>query len=160
MPFQALQTIDGEITQQLSLRRKHREGVGPYYDANIYTQGPMGVIPEALRPRPGHLSHSQQRVYEVEILEWDIVQNQVILLSIIALLPYLSLFPRILFGFPGKINLDRAQMQFLLVHLLHLVVLEVLVCLVLMLHHQDSLAQASTLLGLGLPDWVLLSPWI
>ncbi|KAL6321921.1 hypothetical protein AAG906_035821 [Vitis piasezkii] len=60
----ALQTIDGEITQQLSLRRKHREGVGPYYDASIYTQGPMGVIPEALRPRPGHLSHSQQRVYE------------------------------------------------------------------------------------------------
>ncbi|XP_057952190.1 uncharacterized protein LOC131146551 isoform X3 [Malania oleifera] len=61
----ALQTIDGEIAQQLSLRRKHREGVGPsYYDASMYTQGPMGVIPEALRPRPGHLSHSQQRVYE------------------------------------------------------------------------------------------------
>lgn len=64
--FQALQTIDAEIAQQLSLRRKHREGLGPsYYDASIYTQGPMGVIPEALRPRPGHLSHSQQRVYEV-----------------------------------------------------------------------------------------------
>ncbi|KAA8539793.1 hypothetical protein F0562_026485 [Nyssa sinensis] len=61
----ALNTIDNEITQQLSLRRKHREGVGPsYYDASVYTQGPMGVIPEALRPRPGHLSHSQQRVYE------------------------------------------------------------------------------------------------
>ncbi|KAK9292677.1 hypothetical protein L1049_020655 [Liquidambar formosana] len=61
----ALQTIDGEIAQQLSLRRKHREGVGPsYYDASMYTQGPMGVIPESLRPRPGHLSHSQQRVYE------------------------------------------------------------------------------------------------
>ncbi|CAL5366926.1 unnamed protein product [Camellia sinensis] len=61
----ALKTIDNEITIQLSLRRKHREGVGPsYYDASMYTQGPMGLIPEALRPRPGHLSHSQQRVYE------------------------------------------------------------------------------------------------
>ncbi|XP_059666940.1 uncharacterized protein LOC132312554 isoform X2 [Cornus florida] len=61
----ALKTIDNEIAQQLSLRRKHREGVGPsYYDAIMYTQGHMGVIPEALRPRPGHLSHSQQRVYE------------------------------------------------------------------------------------------------
>ncbi|GMP24044.1 hypothetical protein CsSME_00001441 [Camellia sinensis var. sinensis] len=58
----ALKTIDNEITIQLSLRRKHREGVGPsYYNASMYTQGPMGVIPEALRPRPGHLSHSQQR---------------------------------------------------------------------------------------------------
>ncbi|CAL5366920.1 unnamed protein product [Camellia sinensis] len=61
----ALKTIDNEITIQLSLRRKHREGVGPsYYNASMYTQCPMGVIPEALRPRPGHLSHSQQRVYE------------------------------------------------------------------------------------------------
>ncbi|KAF5959836.1 hypothetical protein HYC85_001045 [Camellia sinensis] len=58
----ALKTVDNEITIQLSLRRKHREGVGPsYYNASMYTQGPMGVIPEALRPRPGHLSHSQQR---------------------------------------------------------------------------------------------------
>ncbi|KAK9148278.1 hypothetical protein Scep_007035 [Stephania cephalantha] len=61
----ALQTIDAEIAGQLSLRRKHREGVGPaYYDAGTYAQGPMGVIPEALRPKPGRLSHSQQRVYE------------------------------------------------------------------------------------------------
>ncbi|XP_010258903.1 PREDICTED: CCR4-NOT transcription complex subunit 1 isoform X3 [Nelumbo nucifera] len=61
----ALQSIDGEIAQQLSLRRKHREGVGPtYFDASTYTQGPMGVVPEALRPKPGRLSHSQQRVYE------------------------------------------------------------------------------------------------
>ncbi|CAL5364196.1 unnamed protein product [Camellia sinensis] len=58
-------TIGNEITIQLSRRRKHREGVGPsYYDATMYTHGPMGLIPEAFRPRPGHLSHSQQRVYE------------------------------------------------------------------------------------------------
>jgi hypothetical protein len=25
----------------------------------------MGVVPEALRPKPGHLTPSQQRVYEV-----------------------------------------------------------------------------------------------
>lgn len=63
--MQAIQTIDGEIAQQLSLRRKHREGVGSsFFDPNIYAQGSMGV-PEALRPKPGHLSVSQQRVYEV-----------------------------------------------------------------------------------------------
>ncbi|KAL2234042.1 UNVERIFIED_CONTAM: CCR4-NOT transcription complex subunit 1 [Sesamum indicum] len=61
----AVQTIDGEIAQQLSIRRKHRESVGPtFYDASLYAQGQMGVLPEALRPKPGHLSHSQQRVYE------------------------------------------------------------------------------------------------
>ncbi|XP_024032955.1 CCR4-NOT transcription complex subunit 1 [Morus notabilis] len=60
----AIQTIDGEITQQLSLRRKHREGVGPtFFDASMYTQGSMGVVPEALRPKPGHLSNNH-RVYE------------------------------------------------------------------------------------------------
>ncbi|XP_022944795.1 CCR4-NOT transcription complex subunit 1-like isoform X1 [Cucurbita moschata] len=61
----AIQTIDGEISQQLSLRRKHREGVNPtFYDTGMYAQGPLGVVPEALRPKPGHLSVSQQRVYE------------------------------------------------------------------------------------------------
>ncbi|PON57727.1 CCR4-NOT transcription complex subunit [Trema orientale] len=62
----AIQTIDGEINQQLSLRRKqHREGVGPtFFDANMYSQGSTGLVPEALRPKPGHLSLSQQRVYE------------------------------------------------------------------------------------------------
>ncbi|KAG2672226.1 hypothetical protein I3843_13G029000 [Carya illinoinensis] len=71
----AIQTIDGEIAQQLALRRKHREGVGPtYFEANMYTPGSMGVVPEALRPRPGHLSLSQQRVYEDFVrLPW---QNQ------------------------------------------------------------------------------------
>ncbi|XP_015889443.2 uncharacterized protein LOC107424219 isoform X1 [Ziziphus jujuba] len=71
----AIQTIDGEIAQQLSLRRKHREGVGAtFFDANIYTQSSMGVVPEALRPKPGHLSLSQQRVYEDFVrLPW---QNQ------------------------------------------------------------------------------------
>ncbi|XP_059434806.1 uncharacterized protein LOC132167794 isoform X1 [Corylus avellana] len=71
----AIQTIDGEIAQQLALRRKHREGVGPtFFDGNMYTQGSMGVVPEALRPKPGHLSLSQQRVYEDFVrLPW---QNQ------------------------------------------------------------------------------------
>ncbi|XP_043805903.1 CCR4-NOT transcription complex subunit 1 isoform X2 [Manihot esculenta] len=71
----AIQTIDGEIAQQLSLRRKHRDSVGPtFFDANIYTQGSINVLPEALRPKPGHLSVSQQRVYEDFVrLPW---QNQ------------------------------------------------------------------------------------
>ncbi|XP_022979316.1 CCR4-NOT transcription complex subunit 1-like [Cucurbita maxima] len=61
----AIQTIDGEIAQQLSLRRKHREGVNTtFFDTGMYAQGPLGVVPEALRPKPGHLSISQQRVYE------------------------------------------------------------------------------------------------
>ncbi|XP_048431931.1 CCR4-NOT transcription complex subunit 1 isoform X3 [Pyrus x bretschneideri] len=68
----AVQTIDGEITQQLSLRRK-REGAGTtFFDANMYTQS--GSVPESLRPKPGHLSISQQRVYEDFVrLPW---QNQ------------------------------------------------------------------------------------
>lgn len=71
----AIQTIDGEIAQQLAIRRKHREGVGPtFFDASLYTQGHMGGLPEALRPKPGRLSHSQQRVYEDFVrLPW---QNQ------------------------------------------------------------------------------------
>ncbi|KAM5554755.1 hypothetical protein ABKV19_022924 [Rosa sericea] len=70
----AVATIDGEIGPQLSVRRK-REGVGAtYFDANMYPQGSMGVVPEALRPKPGHLSLSQQRVYEDFVrLPW---QNQ------------------------------------------------------------------------------------
>ncbi|KAH8516641.1 hypothetical protein H0E87_004840 [Populus deltoides] len=70
----AIQTIDTEIAQQL-LRRKHRDGVGPaFFDANMYTQSSMGVVPEALRPKPGHLTPSQQRVYEDFVrLPW---QNQ------------------------------------------------------------------------------------
>ncbi|XP_022867508.1 CCR4-NOT transcription complex subunit 1-like isoform X1 [Olea europaea var. sylvestris] len=61
----AIQTIDGEIAQQLSIRRKHRESVGPtFFDASLCTQGHMSALPEALHPRPGRLSHSQQRVYE------------------------------------------------------------------------------------------------
>ncbi|KAK4801597.1 hypothetical protein SAY86_022084 [Trapa natans] len=61
----AIQTIDGEIGQQLLLRRKQREGVAQvFYDASAFAQGSIGVLPEALRPKPGHLSLSQQRVYE------------------------------------------------------------------------------------------------
>ncbi|KNA22767.1 hypothetical protein SOVF_031520 isoform A [Spinacia oleracea] len=71
----AVQTIDAEISQQLSMRRKHRESPGSsIYDASIYAQGAMGVLPETLRPTPGRLSVSQQRVYEDFVrLPW---QNQ------------------------------------------------------------------------------------
>ncbi|KAK7277081.1 hypothetical protein RIF29_18231 [Crotalaria pallida] len=71
----AINTIDTEIGQQLSLRRKHREGMGStFFDANLYTQGSMGGVPDYLRPKPGQLSLSQQRVYEDFVrLPW---QNQ------------------------------------------------------------------------------------
>ncbi|XP_022731102.1 CCR4-NOT transcription complex subunit 1-like isoform X15 [Durio zibethinus] len=61
----AVQSIDCEITRQLSLRRKNREGIDrSYYDANINAQGPKTVISESQLPRPGQSSHSQQQVYE------------------------------------------------------------------------------------------------
>ncbi|WKA05432.1 hypothetical protein VitviT2T_023400 [Vitis vinifera] len=61
----AVQTIDKELEIRLSLRRKHREGIGStFFDGSMYTQGSMAVLPEALRPKPGHLSLSQQQVYE------------------------------------------------------------------------------------------------
>ncbi|KAK7350377.1 hypothetical protein VNO77_08930 [Canavalia gladiata] len=71
----AINTIDTEIGQQLPLRRKHREGMGStFFDANLYPQGSMGGVPEPLRPKPGQLSLSQQRVYEDFVrLPW---QNQ------------------------------------------------------------------------------------
>ncbi|XP_057455962.1 uncharacterized protein LOC130747140 isoform X2 [Lotus japonicus] len=71
----AISTIDTEIGQQLSVRRKHREGMGStFFDANMYQQGSMGGVPEPLRPKPGQLSLSQQRVYEDFVrLPW---QNQ------------------------------------------------------------------------------------
>ncbi|CAI9101327.1 OLC1v1038621C1 [Oldenlandia corymbosa var. corymbosa] len=67
----ALQTIDGEMAHQLAIRRKQREAVGPgYFESTLY----IGGLPEALRPKPGRLSHSQQRVYEDFVrLPW---QNQ------------------------------------------------------------------------------------
>jgi hypothetical protein len=36
-----------------------------FFDTNLYPQGSMGGVPEPLRPKPGQLSLSQQRVYEV-----------------------------------------------------------------------------------------------
>ncbi|KAL5999839.1 hypothetical protein ACLOJK_038126 [Asimina triloba] len=71
----ALQTIDGEIVQALVLRRKQREGLGSaYFDASTYAKGPFASVPEALRPKPGRLSTTQQRVYEAFVrLPW---QNQ------------------------------------------------------------------------------------
>ncbi|GAA0150692.1 mRNA polyadenylation factor [Lithospermum erythrorhizon] len=61
----AIQAIDVEIAQHLALRRKRREGGAvAYIDSSLYTTGHMSVLPDALRPKPGRLSHSQQRVYE------------------------------------------------------------------------------------------------
>ncbi|TXG46399.1 hypothetical protein EZV62_028102 [Acer yangbiense] len=56
---QALQTIDGEIAQPLSQRKKHRESVGPpFCDASIHTQGSMGVLSETLHPPPSFILSS------------------------------------------------------------------------------------------------------
>ncbi|CAH2039394.1 unnamed protein product [Thlaspi arvense] len=61
----AIQTIDADIAQQLLLRRKHRDGAGSSnFDPNMLSQNSVSFIPESLRPKPGQLSVSQQRVYE------------------------------------------------------------------------------------------------
>ncbi|KAF6141661.1 hypothetical protein GIB67_001213 [Kingdonia uniflora] len=74
----AQQTIDGEISAQLTLRRKQREGFGAtYFDSSTYIQGPMSVVPEALRPKPGRLSATQERVYEdFARVPWQNQSNQ------------------------------------------------------------------------------------
>ncbi|KAL0774784.1 hypothetical protein Bca101_039936 [Brassica carinata] len=53
----ALQTIDADIAQQLLLRR---DGAG-----SSLSQNSVSFIPESLRRKPGQLSLSLQRVYEV-----------------------------------------------------------------------------------------------
>ncbi|KAJ0245364.1 Transcription regulator [Hirschfeldia incana] len=61
----AIQTIDADISQQLLLRKKHRDGAGSsIFDPNMLSQNSVSFIPESIRPKPGHLSMSQQRVYE------------------------------------------------------------------------------------------------
>ncbi|KAG2320415.1 hypothetical protein Bca52824_013628 [Brassica carinata] len=61
----AIQTIDADIAQQLLLRKKHRDGAGSsLFDPSMLSQNSVSFIPESLRPKPGHLSLSQQRVYE------------------------------------------------------------------------------------------------
>ncbi|BBN05282.1 CCR4-NOT transcription complex subunit 1 [Marchantia polymorpha subsp. ruderalis] len=61
----ALRDLEEAIGPSLALRRKQREALGAtYYDASTYSQGNLARLPEALRPKPGRLSNSQQRVYE------------------------------------------------------------------------------------------------
>lgn len=104
----------------------------------MYPQGSMGVLPEALRPKPGHLSLSQQRVYEVDtdfflfFSRWYLIFFSYMLFIMF----------RTLFGFLGKISLVRVRMLFLPVLQLHL---PTLVWLVYMVQHQDNLTQATHL---------------
>ncbi|KAI3719197.1 hypothetical protein L6452_20092 [Arctium lappa] len=57
--------VQRELAQQLSLRRKHREGDRPAtFFPNLPAQGNVGALPEAFYPQSGHLSHPQQQVYE------------------------------------------------------------------------------------------------
>lgn len=66
-----------------------------FFDANLYPQGSMGGVPEPLRPKPGQLSLSQQRVYEVCIclllnVWWDLSLRRA-LQSLISVHLYLGL---------------------------------------------------------------------
>ncbi|XXG66487.1 hypothetical protein AAC387_Pa06g0046 [Persea americana] len=63
----ALQSIDRDISSSLDYRRKPRDGVSSasaFYDVGNFAKSPFAGIPEALRPKPGRLSNTQQRVYE------------------------------------------------------------------------------------------------
>lgn len=65
--WQAVELIDGEIGPAFAAIRKQREAAGSaYFDAVTYAQGSFSRMPEALRPKPGRLSLSQQRVYDVK----------------------------------------------------------------------------------------------
>ncbi|KAG0490342.1 hypothetical protein HPP92_007205 [Vanilla planifolia] len=71
----AVELIDVEIGPSFAAIRKQREAAGAaFYDAGAYSQGPFARVPEALRPKPGRLSVSQQRVYDDFIR--NIWQNQ------------------------------------------------------------------------------------
>ncbi|KAG6496974.1 hypothetical protein ZIOFF_044857 [Zingiber officinale] len=71
----AVELIDGEMAPSLAAMRKQREASGPAYFDALYAQGPLSRIPEALRPKPGHLSLSQQRVYDVKQKPDDFIKN-------------------------------------------------------------------------------------
>nr|GLL40743.1 CCR4-NOT transcription complex subunit 1-like [Ipomoea trifida] len=58
----AIQTIDETIAIELA-SMTHKEG-HTHIDSYICTEQCKGVLPEALRIKSGHLSYSQQRVYE------------------------------------------------------------------------------------------------
>ena len=62
--LQAVDSIEGEITQSFSQQRKKREAAGPtYYDSFAYAQGPFAPVPEVFHTKAE--SPAQQRVYEV-----------------------------------------------------------------------------------------------
>ncbi|XP_014752689.1 CCR4-NOT transcription complex subunit 1 isoform X3 [Brachypodium distachyon] len=67
---QAVDLIDGEITQSFSQQRRKRDAAGPaYYDSFIYAQVPFAPVPEVLRTKPE--SAAQQRVYEEFVHVWQ-----------------------------------------------------------------------------------------
>ncbi|KAI4996557.1 hypothetical protein ZWY2020_051477 [Hordeum vulgare] len=66
----AVDSIEGEITQSFSQQRKKREAAGPaYYDSFTYAQGPFAPVPEVLHTKAE--SPAQQRVYEEFVHVWQ-----------------------------------------------------------------------------------------
>nr|GEW63800.1 hypothetical protein [Tanacetum cinerariifolium] len=89
-------SIATQTTKELFLKDAHRMGL-TFFDASLYTQGHVGILPEALRPKPGRLSHSQQRVYEDFVrLPWQNQSNQNV-----NVVPISSSAP------PGSVTLQR-----------------------------------------------------
>eukprot|EP00252_Welwitschia_mirabilis_P002749 TRINITY_DN12719_c0_g2_i1.p1 TRINITY_DN12719_c0_g2~~TRINITY_DN12719_c0_g2_i1.p1 ORF type:complete len:2025 (+),score=405.51 TRINITY_DN12719_c0_g2_i1:577-6075(+) len=61
----AIHDIEDIIATNVAIRRKQRDSVGgTFFEATLYSQGNLARLPESLRPKPGQLSPSQQRVYE------------------------------------------------------------------------------------------------
>lgn len=151
--FQALEIIDAEIDQQLALRRKQSLG-SSMYDASGFAQGPMSILPETLQPKPGRVSLSQQRVYEVQIC-WPL--PKIYIFFVVGYLNVTDFFMihRILFVFLGKLSKLLRPQMFYLITLLLLVPAS----LAHSVRLQDSLTEEFILLALGLVQlpslWVL-----
>ncbi|CAM6118665.1 unnamed protein product [Calypogeia fissa] len=60
----ALRDLEDAIGPALAVRRTQIKSGATMHDASTYCGGNLGRLPEALRPKPGRLSPSQQRVYE------------------------------------------------------------------------------------------------
>jgi len=59
----AVRDIDERLLPVYQMRQKAKQAGQPFYDPNIESRIPA-TLPEALRPRPGHLNPQQQRVYD------------------------------------------------------------------------------------------------
>lgn len=59
----AVRDIDERLMPVYQMRQKAKATGQPFYDQNMESRIPS-TLPDALRPKPGHLNSQQQRVYD------------------------------------------------------------------------------------------------